>query len=70
MVGPSHLPLTVLLLIVTACHLGQAQTEDSSCSVFRREYCNLRLDKILMLDTALSSPSQCQVRLSENIIDD
>ena len=30
------------------------------CSVFRKEYCNLRLDKIMMLDTGLSSPSQCQ----------
>ena len=48
--------LPLLLLLLT-----QAQAEDS-CSVFRREYCNLRLDKILMLDTALTSPSQCQVR--------
>ena len=58
MVGPAHLALLLLLL---SCEATRAQSEDS-CSLFRREYCNLRLDKILMLDTALTSPSQCQVR--------
>ena len=31
------------------------------CSLFRKEYCNLRLDKIMMLDTGLGSPADCQV---------
>ena len=67
MVGPNYLPLPLSLLILLTCQAGQVRSQDSSCSVFRREYCNLRLDKILMLDTALTSPSKCQVRLSENI---
>ena len=71
---PSYSPLILLLLLIFS-EATRAQAEDS-CSVFRREYCNLRLDKILMLDTALTSPSQCQVRdrilrpINLSIIDD
>ena len=54
MVGPSVLPLLLLLL-------SAGSEAQDSCSLFRKEYCSLRLDKIMMLDTALTSPSMCQV---------
>ena len=55
MVGPSRV-LPLLLLLLSAGSEAQ-----DSCSLFRKEYCSLRLDKIMMLDTALTSPSMCQV---------
>ena len=54
MVGPAHLSLLLLLL-------SAGSEAQDSCSLFRKEYCSLRLDKIMMLDTALNSPSECQV---------
>ena len=59
MVGPATV-LPLLSLIISISDVSQVAAQDS-CSVFRREYCNLRLDKIMMLDTALTSPSMCQV---------
>merc|ERR1719150_1872017 len=65
MVGPGTTHLPLLLLLLTLLLGPEASQAEDSCSVFRREYCNLRLDKILMLDTALSSPSQCQTACFE-----
>jgi len=48
-------PLSGLLLLLVFC---TAQDED--CSVFKKEYCNLRLDKILMLDTDIAGAPECQ----------
>ena len=36
--------------------------QDEDCSVFKKEYCSLRLDKIMMLDTDIAGPAECQVR--------
>jgi len=55
MVGPLHL---LLFLLVQLC---RAQGED--CSVFKKEYCNLRLDKILLLDTDIVGTVECQARV-------
>ena len=35
--------------------------QDEDCSVFKKEYCSLRLDKIMMLDTDIAGPAECQV---------
>merc|ERR1719445_2201037 len=51
-------PLIFSLLV----HVSIAQEE---CSLFRQEYCNLRLDKIMMLDTGLASPAECQTACFE-----
>merc|ERR1719445_480146 len=51
-------PLIFSLLV----HVSIAQDE---CSLFRQEYCNLRLDKIMMLDTGLASPAECQTACFE-----
>ena len=40
-------------------YLAPFQAEE--CEVFHAEYCSLRLDKILMLDTNLAGPVECQV---------
>ena len=67
-VGPL-LTLSSLLSVaasaeVAACNVHQWLTSRlfQDCSLFRKEYCNLRLDKIMMLDTGLGSPADCQVR--------
>merc|ERR1719348_11262 len=48
--------LMVLLPIFTQC-------ED--CSKFKKEYCNLQLDKIMMLDTGMENPLECQTACFE-----
>ena len=70
MVGPL-LPLLLAAASATAqvphvsrvtCHASRHVLQQARCSQFRSEYCNLRLDKIMMLDTGLGSPQECQVQ--------
>ena len=75
MVGPL---LPLLLAAATAataqvppvsrvpCHVSRHVLQQARCSQFRSEYCNLRLDKIMMLDTGLGSPQECQVQCNHN----
>lgn len=51
------------LLTLSSLLSVAASAED--CSLFRKEYCNLRLDKIMMLDTGLGSPADCQTACFE-----
>lgn len=44
--------LLLLFVLVTA--------KGEDCSVFKAEYCNLRLDKILLLDTNIAGTVECQ----------
>ena len=48
------------------CHASRHVLRQARCSQFRSEYCNLRLDKIMMLDTGLGSPQECQVQCNHN----
>ena len=70
MVGPL-LPLLLAATAATAqvppvsrvpCPVSRHVLQQARCSQFRSEYCNLRLDKIMMLDTGLGSPQECQVQ--------
>ena len=74
MVGPL-LPLLLAAASATAqvphvsrvtCHASRHVLRQARCSQFRSEYCNLRLDKIMMLDTGLGSPQECQVQCNHN----
>merc|ERR1719341_231463 len=53
-------PLSGLLLLIVLC-----RAEDEDCSVFKKEYCSLRLDKIMMLDTDIAGPAECQTACFE-----
>ena len=66
-------PLSGLLLLFVICTAQVRQqphiqelilslaSQDEDCSMFKKEYCNLRLDKILMLDTDIAGAPECQV---------
>jgi len=49
------------ILVFTLPLLSQGQ----DCSMFKKEYCNLQLDKIMMLDTNMKDAQECQTACFE-----
>jgi len=55
---PKEGPLLGLLLLSLIC-LSNVQAQDG-CLQFNADYCNMRLDNILMLDSNITSAAECQ----------